>query len=205
MQAVESQTLILYHTDLRGQWPREAAAALAARLPYAKRLAVRAAHADAPATLAGIALALRALTQLLDRAIGANELVFAQGQKPRLARRAEAHGATADFSISHSGPWVACAALARGQVGLDVEMGCEPRIAQWVAREAALKAVGAGVPELRTLETLRWQDGKARWRGSEWHLERLEEFPGAAACVVSSVALRAVQRRSVGLAELFAS
>jgi len=23
MQAVESQTLILYHTDLRGEWPRE--------------------------------------------------------------------------------------------------------------------------------------------------------------------------------------
>src|SRR5256886_16334255 len=39
MQAVESQTLILYHTDLRGEWPRDAARALAARLPYAKRLA----------------------------------------------------------------------------------------------------------------------------------------------------------------------
>src|SRR3981081_426642 len=69
MQAVESQTLILYHTDLRGEWPRAAArvaralkrqplilyptalrgewpraaaGALGARLPYGKRLATRA-------------------------------------------------------------------------------------------------------------------------------------------------------------------
>jgi hypothetical protein len=203
MQAVESETLILYHTDLRGQWPREGAAALAARLPYGKRLTVRAAHADAPATLAGIALALRALTQLLDRAVAASELVFAQGQKPRL-RRAAPPGAAPDFSISHSGPWVACAAVSRGQVGLDVEMGSEPRIAEWVAREAALKAVGAGVRELRTLDALCWQDGRAHWRGSEWHLRRLEEFTGACACVVSSVMLGAVQHRGIGLAELLA-
>jgi len=203
MQAIESETLILYHTDLRGQWHEDGAAALAARLPYGKRLAVRAARADASATLAGIALALRALTQLLDRVVAAGELVFAPGQKPRLAAR-QAHAVSADFSISHSGPWVACAALPRGQLGLDVEMGSEPRIAQWVAREAALKAVGAGIREFRTLETLRWQDGTAHWRGRDWHLKRLDEFAGACACVVSSVALGAVQRHSVGLTELFA-
>src|SRR2546427_8156923 len=59
MQAIESETLILYHTDLRGEWPREAARALAARLPYGKRLATRADSPGARASLAGIALALR--------------------------------------------------------------------------------------------------------------------------------------------------
>jgi phosphopantetheinyl transferase len=205
MQAVESETLILYHTDLRGQWPRDAAAALAARLPYGKRLALRGAKADAPATLAGIALALQVLAQLLGRAVAAGELVFGEGQKPRLDARAAVRGATVDFSISHSGPWVACAALPRGRIGLDVEMGTEPRIAEWVAREAALKAVGAGVRQLRTLETLRWQDGRARWRDGDWYLARLDRFAGACACVVSSVALGGVQWRSVALAELFAS
>src|SRR5947208_14440127 len=81
MQAVESQTLILYHTDLRGQWPAAAARALAARLPYGKRLALAARlpygkrlalGADEPqqhASPAGIALALRALSleELLGR------------------------------------------------------------------------------------------------------------------------------------------
>jgi 4'-phosphopantetheinyl transferase EntD len=203
MQAIESETLILYQTDLRGQWHEDGAAQLAARLPYGKRLALRASRADAPATLAGIALALRALTRLLDRVVAAGELVFAPGEKPRLATL-PADGVSADFSISHSGPWVACAVLPRGQLGLDIEMGSEPRIAEWVAREAALKAVGAGIREFRTLETLCWQDGTARWRGSNWHLKRLDEFAGACACVVSSVALGAVQRHSVGLAELFA-
>ena len=60
MQAVESQTLILYHTDLRDQWPEEAGRALAARLPYRKRLSVGSGTDAARATLAGIALALRA-------------------------------------------------------------------------------------------------------------------------------------------------
>src|SRR5207245_10897902 len=62
MQAVESQTLILYHTDLRGQWPAAAAGALAARLPYGKRLALGADEPQQHASLAGIALALRALS-----------------------------------------------------------------------------------------------------------------------------------------------
>src|ERR1700741_5052802 len=75
MQAVESQTLILYHTDLRGgQWPEEAARALALRLPYAKRLEVAAHSAAAPATLAGVALALRALGELMGRRIAPGEL-----------------------------------------------------------------------------------------------------------------------------------
>src|SRR5579862_8646997 len=82
MQAVETETLILYHTDLRGEWPEEGARALAARLPYAKRLAVGSASARARESLAGIALALRALTAVTRREVRAGEMVFAGDAKP---------------------------------------------------------------------------------------------------------------------------
>src|SRR6267143_2382540 len=69
MQAVESETLILYHTDLRGEWPRAAARALAARLPYPKRLTAGSGSAASRASLAGIALALRALARITARTV----------------------------------------------------------------------------------------------------------------------------------------
>src|SRR6202047_2763808 len=109
MQAVESETLILYHTDLRGEWPRAAARALAAHLPYGKRLAMSADSPAARASLAGIALALRALSALSGRAVAPGEMVFVQGAKPRLAHGCAARAAHTDeqralgpdFSISH--------------------------------------------------------------------------------------------------------
>src|SRR5258706_291622 len=85
MQAVESETLILYHTDLRGEWPRDAARALAARLRYGKRLAASADSPGARASLAGIALALRALSALPGRAGGPGEIGLARGAKRQLA------------------------------------------------------------------------------------------------------------------------
>ncbi|HEV8017498.1 MAG TPA: hypothetical protein VGP32_02960 [Steroidobacteraceae bacterium] len=219
MQAVESETLILYHTDLRGQWPEPAAQALAARLPYARRLAARAGGATQRASLAGIALALRALTRILGRRVSAGELVFAQGQKPRLVQHtggAAAIGAGApdtvggaeptappDFSISHAGPWVGCAALARGQVGFDVEPDSAPRSADWVVREALLKATGAGIGAVREVGALEVDDGCMYWRGERWHVQRLGLFTGACACVVSSVAVRELRAQGLALAELF--
>jgi len=201
MQAVESETLILYHTDLRGEWPEAAARSFAARLPYARRLAASGGRDGQRASLAGVALALRALARHLGRAVRAGEIVFARGQKPHLAHS----GAAADFSISHSGPWVACAALARGRVGLDVELGIDARRTQWVLREALLKATGAGLRALA--ETRALEPGAARvyWRGSCWHVARLEMFAGAAACVVSSRPLRAIEAHGTALAELFAA
>src|SRR5438067_1532075 len=178
MQAVESQTLILYHTDLRGQWPAAAAQMLAVRLPYGKRLALGADGPQQHASLAGIALALRALGELLDRAVSPAELVFARGEKPRLARASDPG---ADFSISHSGPWVGCAALGCGRVGFDVEMGDGEQIASWVAREAALKAWGAGIRALRELSSS--AEG-IRCGGVLWHARALPIFPGASACAM---------------------
>jgi len=231
MQDVERQTLILYHTDLRGQWPAAAARALAARLPYGKRLALGADERQQHASLAGIALALRALGALFDRAVSPGELVFTRGEKPRLARASPGtpHGAIAaqapsagevatadeaatadkasaardpgaDFSISHSGPWVGCAALGCGRVGFDVEMGDGEQIASWVAREAALIAWGAGIRALRELSSS--AEG-IRCGGVLWHARALPIFPGASACVMTSRAARGLCARALSLEELF--
>jgi phosphopantetheinyl transferase len=221
MQAIESQNLILYQTDLRGQWPEGAARAFAARLRYARRLALRSESHAARSSLAGTALALRTMSRLLGRAVSPGEIVVAHGEKPRLAPPAalasgEAprvfsgarHGtqdAAADFSISHAGPWVACAALAHGRVGLDLEMGSEERISDWVLREAALKASGEGLRALREVRDLTLHQGMLRWRGEFWHVHRLEGFADASACIVCSRAVPAVERRALALGELFLS
>ena len=220
MQAVESQTLILYHTDLRGEWPRAAAHALAARLPYPKRLTAGSGSAASRASLAGIALALRALARLAARTVDAGEIVFTQGQKPRLAcapapsaakqrpavRGADEAGAGAppDFSISHAGPWVGCAVMPHGRVGLDIETGADERIARWVAHEALLKASGEGIRALREVRAVPFVDGRARWRNGLWYARALDLFPGASACVMTSVEVRELEVHSVSLEELFA-
>jgi phosphopantetheinyl transferase len=196
MQAVESQSVILYHTDLRGQWPQELAAGLAAQLPYAKRLEVSAHPARAAATLAGIALALRALAALTGRTLRPAEIAFPQDGKPHLL---PAGGA--DFSIAHSGPWVGCAAVARGSVGFDVEFGSETRLADWAAREAALKAVGADLAEARRVEL---DAAGALCRGQHLHAQPLALFAGARACVMTSIPCGRIEARSWALAELFA-
>jgi hypothetical protein len=227
MQAVESENLILYHTDLRGQWPEGAARSFAAALPYLKRLALGRGGDAARASLAGTALALRALSELLGRRVYAGEILFAQGEKPRLeplAGLAVAGGGAAaarvlsglstaasvpDFSISHSGPWVACAAAAGDRLGLDLEVGTEARIAQWVVREALLKATGEGLRAAREVRAIEVPESAApqacvQWRGECWHLRRLEFFPATSACLVSSCAVSNLAVHHVPLAELFA-
>jgi phosphopantetheinyl transferase len=200
MQAVESQTLILYHTDLRGQWPEEAARALAGRLPYAKRLEVASHAARAPQTLAGVALALHALGELTGTRVAPGDLAFPDGGKPHLARTAAAAAPPPDFSISHSGPWVGCAAVARGLVGFDLEAGTEARLGQWAAREAALKACGAGIAEAREVELTA---GGARCRGLTLAARSLGLFAGAVACVMTSLPVERIEAHALPLAELF--
>jgi phosphopantetheinyl transferase len=207
MQAIESQNLILYQTDLRGQWPQPAARAFAARLPYTRRLALGSDSAAARASLAGIALALHALTRLLGRRVAAGEILFAQGAKPRLAPAAAlaagADGAAADFSISHADPWVACAALAEGRIGLDLEIGHDQRIAEWVLREALLKASGEGLRALHEVQELTVHESRVGWRGEMWHVRRLAGFEGASACVVCNPQIPALESTALSLAELF--
>ena len=206
---------------MRGQWPEAAARALAGQLPYRRRLAASSGSAAARASLAGVALALRALGRVLGRHVAAGEIVMAPGEKPHLARQvstagrvppAQTHAPVAasaharpDFSISHSGPWVGCAAVAHGRVGLDIEMGTDARIADWVVREAVLKASGAGLRAADETRGLELRNEHVHWHGELWHVRRLEVFPGACACVLSSRALGAVDAHVVQLAELFVS
>ena len=161
-----------------------------------------AAHgARAAETLAGIALALRALTEAGGREVGAGELAFPDGGKPRL-RRSGATGEGPEFSIAHSGHWVGCAAVAQGLVGFDVEVGTTERIAQWTAREAALKACGAGIAAAREVELA---DGLAVCRGVVLHARALDLFAGAAACVMTSAPVARLEARALTLEELFAA
>jgi hypothetical protein len=196
MQVIESQTLILYHTDLRDHWPDEGGRALAARLPYLKRLSVASGSEAARATLAGIALALRALAALLERRVAVSEIVFAQQEKPRLG----AGGTAADFSIAHSGSLVGCAAVRGAQVGFDLEQGTDERLSDWVAREATVKAAGVG---MRAVQEVTLAPGGAVCRGRRWYGRALDAFPGASACVMTSIEVPEVQVRALALADLF--
>ncbi len=199
MQAVESQTLILYHSDLRGQWPEEAARALARRLRYRGRLALAGDSQAARASLAGLALALKGLRRITALALEPGDLTYVPGEKPRLtAELAVPH----DFSIAHSGPYVACAVVAGMAVGLDLEFGAHPRLPQWVAREAAVKAATLGVRAIGEVELA--EDG-AHLRGQRWHARPLEYFPGAAACVMTQLPLTGLEVQAFSLRELFAS
>ena len=146
-------------------------------------------------------------------------MLFAQGAKPRLAPPAAlaagetrlaprrlvqgADGTAVDFSISHAGAWVACAALARGRVGLDLEMGTDERIAHWVLREAMLKASGEGLRALREVQDLAVHEGRVRWGGESWHVQRLGGFDGASACIVCSREIAALESHALSPAELF--
>lgn len=69
--------------------------------------------------LAGRALARQVLGQLLGVAPQAVRIVERPGDAPLLAVPGHCQ---AGFSISHSGPWVACAASANMRVGLDIEV-----------------------------------------------------------------------------------
>jgi hypothetical protein len=222
MQAVETQTLILYHTELTGQWPAAAARTFAARLPYRRRLALGSDSDATRASLAGTALAAQALAPLLKRRVDAGEFLYEEGEKPCIAggralwpgvgpvephmvRKNEHSDGDADFSIAHSGPWVGCAALRRGRVGFDIEMGTDERIAAWVVREAAVKATGEGVRALKQVPEIA-QDAEAfEMRGSAWRVRRLDIFPGACAALVTSRDTPQLLMRAITLTELFAA
>ena len=166
-------------------------------LPYLKRLSVGSGTDAARASLAGIALALRALGTLLGRPVAVSEIVFAQDAKPQLGDAR----AAADFSIAHSGALVGCAALRGAQVGFDVEQGTDAHLGNWVAREATVKAAGVG---MRAAGEVTLAPGVALCRGTRWYARALDVFPGATACVMTSIELAAVQVRAFTLAELFA-
>lgn len=69
--------------------------------------------------VAGRVLARRTLGAVLGVAPETIRLVERPGAAPALATPG---AGAAGFSISHSGPWIACAASATGRIGLDVEV-----------------------------------------------------------------------------------
>jgi phosphopantetheinyl transferase len=208
MQAVDDRTLVLYYTDLRAQWPHAAARVFAAGLPYVRRLAAQRDDGAARASVAGVALALRALTRLTGRQVRAAELVFAQHQKPYLATALAAAGdmralacaptCSADFSIAHSGTWVGCAAMLEASVGLDIETGSAAHIADWVVRESLLKASGEGLRALTAVRAVALTPAATSvpWRGRDWHLTRPDCFAGAAACIATTATHSALELRA---------
>jgi len=216
----ENDTVILYYSHLSGDWPDERAALFQRTLPYAKRLATDAQEIEGRRTLVGVSLARRALTALLGRDVPAREFAFPDGRKPHVP------GAP-DFSIAHSGLWVGCAAVAMGRIGFDVEIEqagieqtvrllCTPEeastltpqsaLARWVATEAALKAFGASVREAPQVEFRAGrasQPAEAFFRGEPLHGTPVDAFEGAAACVMTSRPVRAVELHRVPLENLF--
>jgi len=70
-----------------------------------------------------------------------------------------------------------------------------------VAREAALKACGAGIGALREVHL---SAGRASCRGELMYAQALQLFAGAAACVMTSLALPGLSTRALSLEELFA-
>jgi hypothetical protein len=214
MQVTENGAAILYYSDLRGHWPDERAARFLRALAYGKRLATDAQEIEGRRTLAGVSLARRALSAMLGRDVAAREFVFPEGGKPHVP------GAP-DFSIAHSGAWVGCAVVAAGRVGFDVEclregieqairVLCGPEegsrltpetaLARWVGTEAALKAHGASVREAMDVS---FREGRAFFRGEPLYRIDVDVFEGAAACVMTSQPLRALEIQAVGVEELF--
>jgi hypothetical protein len=69
-----------------------------------------------------------------------------------------------------------------------------------VAREAVVKANGAGLNALREVQL---GTGSARCRGEVWYEHTAELFPGARACVMTSVPGQELITHAVPLTELF--
>jgi 4'-phosphopantetheinyl transferase len=114
--------------------------------------------------LAGRVLLRQALAPLLGVPARAIALVEQSGAAPRLALPA---GTRAGFSISHSGPWVACAVSADTALGLDIEVRDETRDLAALAGQAfdadTCASLAACAPRQRVDEFYRlWSTQEAR-------------------------------------------
>jgi len=148
---------------------------------------------------AGIELALACIDALDSGAPAARveSLVFPPRGKPWMPGAPQ-------FSVSHSAPVVACAAVSQGDVGLDVECDTtadrltlatvcdddELELARrigvrelWVAKEAALKAAGGTIEQIAGV---RVDAGGASFRGVRYHAHRIALDAPCPACVMTS-------------------
>jgi len=88
-------------------------------------------------------------------------------------------------------------------VGFDIEVGSATHLTDWVVREALLKATGEGLRALGAVRAVPLDGDTVSWRGSLWYLTRPDGFHGAAACIATSVPVRALERHELSPAELF--
>jgi phosphopantetheinyl transferase len=175
---------IVAYVPLPDQLPPAIAAQLRAAVPYGRRMRLPAAGAPAAASLLGIALARVLLGELLSAPPASITLQFPYRAKP-------VSPGGADFSLSHSGAWLAGIACASGRVGLDIEArapessgtGTAGRdLADWTAREAAVKARGTSLEEVRDVQVY---DSHCLWQQQRWLLARPQVPEGLVAAVVS--------------------
>jgi len=137
---MDMNRVILTYSYLPRRLPAARRAALAALLPYGRRLRLRGALHGQSQTLLGIALACRALGRVARRRVWPAELRFPTRGKPYAPLLPA-------FNIAHAGAWVVCAVAERGDVGVDIEStpGAIGAPMPWTLREATLKAAGVGL------------------------------------------------------------
>jgi phosphopantetheinyl transferase len=164
------------------------AAQLRAAVPYGRRMRLASSPTAAIASLLGIALARLLLAELNATPPEAIRLRFPYRGKPFSP-------GSADFSLSHSGAWLAGVACASARVGLDIEspapaarMAHSPGrdLHDWTAREAMVKARGATLDQLRQVQV---SDTHCLWQRERWALMRPAAPAGLIAALVSEQAL----------------
>ncbi|MGD9597638.1 MAG: 4'-phosphopantetheinyl transferase superfamily protein [Steroidobacteraceae bacterium] len=159
-------------------------------------------HTATDATRLGRRLALACIDALRTGGTGCAaadpaRLAFPPRGKPRYA-------GGPDFSIAHSAPLVACAAVSQGAVGLDVE--CDDTVerltlaaicdagertlartlgkrALWMAKEAALKAGGGTIEQIGAVHV---HAGGAEFRAVRYHAQPVLLGNRWPACLMTS-------------------
>ena len=163
--------------------------ALLRQLPYARRLELeRRGAAARAASLHGVRLLAGGVARLRRTALDLAQLRYPGGGKPFL-------DGGPWFSVSHSGGRVAVAVSDHCELGLDLEDLDRPgldrdALERWVAVEAALKAVGAGLVRAGDVR-LSSDLGTAEIAGVTLRTQALALAPG---CVARLATRRPVQR-----------
>jgi phosphopantetheinyl transferase len=191
--------VILAYSRLPRQLPAELRAHWRARLTPARALRLSADPCAQASSLLGIALACSLLSAASGRCIEPRALRYTPLGKPHVP------GLPA-FSIAHAGDWVVCALASAGQVGVDIEPLARPEalpawrsvfdaeergaarstraaLSIWTAKEAVIKAAGAGFAELAQV---RVRAREWRFRGRRWHCRAPRIAPGLVARLATS-------------------
>lgn len=191
--------VILAYSRLPRQLPAELRASWRARLSPARALRLSVDPRAQSRSLLGVALACQLLSAASGSRVDPTALRYTPFGKPHAPGLPE-------FSIAHAGDWVACALAAVGDIGVDIEPLARPgalpawrrafdaderraarstraALAIWTAKEAALKAAGAGFAEL---PQVRVRGRELRFRGRRWHCRAPRLAPEVIARLVTS-------------------